>query len=757
MRKKLAVSAMAGIFTLITLCSLLPAQVFAASLSSDLRSIWLTDGGKGYYYNQLSDAHKAAWETDIDNILAYPEVPHDFGYDVPADYKYQALDRMIPADNPKIFWLDWINYRARLCYFINDPEEKFAPIWPEGVTLDKLKTTFLNALESDKAAIANMFPANPTEKEMAKEIAIWICNNNTYNYAQTSNHKADSDPVKFEYLAAHSAYSAIVPGDEFEPVCEGYSYAFKLLCNEFGINCICVGGTSSHISGGGGHMWNYVQIDGKWYLVDLTNVDNDTDDPSLYNYSMFFMNNDDESSYTLDPYLGSGVRPGSGCEDGDWAEFSFPELYRIPCPEYITAVETDSDKAELSGDEKNGYVITAYENELPAYVNLDFDFLPADGNWEAAEWTTVNQYYIIDNSSDSNIEFTRYEPLTGRKNELRITAKKGTAVGDHIYQFRAYDPDGNQHRQCFVNVTVRILEARAETEPEFALKSLVLSDRIGVNFFMDLDGLTEAEKQISYMQFKVNNRTTTVSYDPEFKNETGEYYGFTCPLNSVQMADEIEAVFFYGGGKTVSTTYSVADYVKYINENSRLFSEKTVNLVNALADFGHYVQPILSETNGWSIGTDHAEMSGRTVYTADSVSAAKSGAERYKFEIQLPDDSAITGLTYALELETKTAIRIFVTVEKGSDISATVDGSSVPCVRQSDGRYCIEIGDISAHELADGHTVIITSGGDSVSITNLSALSYVNTVLSSPDSTESASYAAASLYNYYIAAIDYRS
>lgn len=46
--------------------------------------------------------------------------------------------------------------------------------------------------------------------------------------------------------------------------CGGYADAYKFLMNKLGINCeIC---QSRSI----GHIWNYIEIDGKWYHIDLT-------------------------------------------------------------------------------------------------------------------------------------------------------------------------------------------------------------------------------------------------------------------------------------------------------------------------------------------------------------------------------------------------------------------------------------------------------------------------------------------------------
>lgn len=62
---------------------------------------------------------------------------------------------------------------------------------------------------------------------------------------------------------AYESYGALV---NKKSVCEGYAKAFKLLCDRSGIPCVIIGG----VSNGENHMWNYVKLDGKYYLVDAT-------------------------------------------------------------------------------------------------------------------------------------------------------------------------------------------------------------------------------------------------------------------------------------------------------------------------------------------------------------------------------------------------------------------------------------------------------------------------------------------------------
>ena len=64
---------------------------------------------------------------------------------------------------------------------------------------------------------------------------------------------------------------AILPGTVGSGVvCEGYAKGFKVLCDQLGIPCVLIGGTVVQNNVREGHMWNGVQIGGRWYLVDAT-------------------------------------------------------------------------------------------------------------------------------------------------------------------------------------------------------------------------------------------------------------------------------------------------------------------------------------------------------------------------------------------------------------------------------------------------------------------------------------------------------
>lgn len=300
---------MKKIISMILLAALALSCVPAMALE---RSEWLSPDQ--YYYSQLSPEHKAAWETDITNALNYPEQTAA----ARSDMRMQALASMIQTDNPRIFWIDWIDSTGCLRYETGSTAHYKGMELPQGMALIAYQVIFRSMADSAAAQIAASLPADAGAEAKVRAIYAWLCENNVYNDYQTSAYKKQHDPVTFDYLAAHSAYSAIIPGDEFEPVCEGYAGAFKVLCDALGVNCVCVNGSMTSVSR---HMWNQVQLeDGKWYLVDATVGD-------LYETDLFCLMNAASAAkyeYTPNPYMASGVNPDNGYTEG--AAFTVPEL-----------------------------------------------------------------------------------------------------------------------------------------------------------------------------------------------------------------------------------------------------------------------------------------------------------------------------------------------------------------------------------------------------------------------------------------------
>ena len=80
------------------------------------------------------------------------------------------------------------------------------------------------------------------------------------------------DTIEYEQdLSQYNVYDIYGALVNKKCVCEGYAKAFQYIMNELGIENTIVIGTGTNSKGQTeNHAWNYVQLEGKWYAVDVT-------------------------------------------------------------------------------------------------------------------------------------------------------------------------------------------------------------------------------------------------------------------------------------------------------------------------------------------------------------------------------------------------------------------------------------------------------------------------------------------------------
>ena len=103
------------------------------------------------------------------------------------------------------------------------------------------------------ATIKKSLPKGATGFDKAKAVYDYLIRHVAYDYDYTGNSLIESETT--------SSYADGALVDE-KAVCSGYSRAFKMMMDRFGIPCMCVANKD--------HEWNIVRIEGNCYHIDVT-------------------------------------------------------------------------------------------------------------------------------------------------------------------------------------------------------------------------------------------------------------------------------------------------------------------------------------------------------------------------------------------------------------------------------------------------------------------------------------------------------
>ena len=296
------------------------------------------------------------------------------------------------------------------------------------------------------------------------------------------------------------------------------------------------------------------------------------------------------------------------------------------------------------------------------------------------------------------------------------------------------------------------------TEPTFVSQNLTLGGQVGLNVYLLLPEGEGLDYAGAYVEFSVSgrrHRTVRAPVDESNRGGAdGPYYGFTLPLSSIEMAQPVDATFHYSrDGEAAELSkpgISIKGYVEAFEAdaegNPDRYDDETVALVRAVADYGHWVQPFLSQANGWATGDGDDRYAEMTTHYAESYDAASvAGAlAGYGMSRDL-GASSVTKATASLSLVSETALDVTLTVAEGttpSGVVATVGGEAVDAGepvrlgKAKDGgvRWRVRVAGIRAWRLGDEVAVAGDAGGG-FSVT-ASGLAYARAVLASGDFAE---------------------
>lgn len=255
-------------------------------------------------YTQEDLGHITIIEGDALSEAAGARIGELFG----ADVNHDALLSKLLANMPyELYWFDKTNgmaisygieadentvtipyivvgfcvadaYRDTTKYLVDDEDkivkdEDGNPV-PDYTAVDTAKT---GAARTAAAKAAEVVAANQDKGTYGKLVAYreYITKAVDYNFdvANTANYPY-GDPWQLIYVFDNDPDTNVV--------CEGYSKAFKYLCDltwtgsDPEVACYLPTGTMKGGTGEGAHMWNIVSIGGVNYLTDITNCDSGT-------------------------------------------------------------------------------------------------------------------------------------------------------------------------------------------------------------------------------------------------------------------------------------------------------------------------------------------------------------------------------------------------------------------------------------------------------------------------------------------------
>ena len=226
-----------------------------------------------------------------------------------------SIDAFI-YDHPEIFWLrggkciykmsavgsgsNWTGYVSELFY---TPSLAFSGADFLVSAFDSAVTQTVNSLLSKADIDGN---GCVEQLELIMTAHDYLCQRFYYDSSSYQNYESSGDYRIF--CSAGGFLDSVGTG----VVCEGYAKAFKVICDQWGIPCVLIGGTVTQNGKTEGHMWNGVQLNGKWYLMDVTWDDGS----SGYSYKYFMVGN------TLSGRVSSGYFGGVSFSTA----FVYPQL-----------------------------------------------------------------------------------------------------------------------------------------------------------------------------------------------------------------------------------------------------------------------------------------------------------------------------------------------------------------------------------------------------------------------------------------------
>ncbi|MCR5100356.1 MAG: InlB B-repeat-containing protein [Butyrivibrio sp.] len=265
-------------------------------VEKNITNPWFKGNPTGNYYEKLSSEGKKVY-AGFYNMYANGENVNQAGTfditssDTKADFK-ETLKLAMTAfvnEHPEITWLGGGNFVVMAI----DGGYRFRVSPCNWYSFDQLKMAYDVVSETDKyieLVKILKISSKDTDAQKAFKILDFLRINMKYGILDERNQCTNEyrDP----------AYSLFCNGGY--GVCAAYAKLYKILANYCDLECEYVTGDFTE-----SHAWNYVKLDGKWYLIDPTNETANADEKSFFPRFLGKNTKVDAGEYVEDTFNGT--------------------------------------------------------------------------------------------------------------------------------------------------------------------------------------------------------------------------------------------------------------------------------------------------------------------------------------------------------------------------------------------------------------------------------------------------------------------
>ena len=216
-------------------------------------------------------------KTDIPVLTNKSIVAGQFITTMPYDHTlFHETYTLFAYDYPEFFWLNGIE-----CHEVKSGNFTFVKIICNECYKDgRLRRNLIQAMDKEVVSYLQLTKGISSEEKREGLLVHEICKRIQY---KSFNGKPDVRPI------SHDVVGVLL---NKEGVCEGYAKLFQLLMVKENILCNRLVGMTGVKETDLRHTWNQVCLNGKWYNIDVTFMDNKK---GVYSYRQF--NQDDNEKF----------------------------------------------------------------------------------------------------------------------------------------------------------------------------------------------------------------------------------------------------------------------------------------------------------------------------------------------------------------------------------------------------------------------------------------------------------------------------